>query len=118
MIWYFENYKRHRREREVLELLAFTEKWLTPLGWRIDDAARLIWDADIKTPAGNRPVSLRYPNHFPYSPSPRPASGRRVTLKIYWSYSEEKANLLIYRPWTKDANECSRSWQEYWWPAI
>ncbi len=68
MIWYFENYKRHKREREALELLASSEKWLTPLGWRIDDAARIVWDADILTPAGNRPVSLRYPNHFPFSP--------------------------------------------------
>jgi hypothetical protein len=68
MIWYVENYKRYKREREALELLASTEKWLTPISWRIDDAARIIWDADILTPAGNRPVSLRYPNHFPYSP--------------------------------------------------
>jgi molybdopterin/thiamine biosynthesis adenylyltransferase len=67
-MWYIENYKRHKREREALELLASTENWLTPIQWRIDESLRLIWDADILTPAGNRPVSLRYPNHFPYSP--------------------------------------------------
>jgi hypothetical protein len=68
MIWYAENYKRFRHEREVLELLASSENWLTPLKWRLDDSFRVVWDADISTPAGNRPVSLRYPNHFPYSP--------------------------------------------------
>src|SRR5580658_8319904 len=68
MMWYFEDYKRYRREREALELLGSSEGWLTPLGWRIDGSARMIWEADIATPAGNRPVTLRYPNHFPHSP--------------------------------------------------
>ena len=68
MIWYVENHKRYKREREALEQLASTENWLTPIKWRVDDSLRMIWDADIATPAGNRPVSLRYPNHFPYSP--------------------------------------------------
>jgi len=68
MIWYIEDYKRHRRERESLELLASSENWLIPLRWRLDEAARLVWDADLITPAGNRPVTLRYPNHFPHSP--------------------------------------------------
>jgi len=68
MIWYAEDIKRFKREREALELLASTENWLTPLKWHIDDSFRVVWDADISTPAGNRPVSLRYPNHFPYSP--------------------------------------------------
>jgi ThiF family len=68
MIWYLENYKRYKREREALDLLASTEEWLRPIKWRVDDSLRMIWDADILTPAGNRPVSLRYPNHFPYSP--------------------------------------------------
>jgi hypothetical protein len=68
MIWYAENWKRYKREREALELLASTENWLTPIKWRVDESLRMIWDADISTPAGNRPVSLRYPNHFPYSP--------------------------------------------------
>lgn len=67
-MWYFEDYKRFRREREALELLGSSEGWLTPLGWRIDGSARMIWEADIATPAGNRPVTLRYPNHFPHSP--------------------------------------------------
>jgi hypothetical protein len=68
VIWYAENLKRFKQEREALELLASTEGWLTPLKWRIDDEFRVTWDADIAVPAGNRPVSLRYPNHFPHSP--------------------------------------------------
>src|ERR1035441_5855542 len=68
MIWYLENYQRSRREREELESLAATANWLTPIGWRIDDSVRLIWDADLSTPGGARPISLRYPSHFPHSP--------------------------------------------------
>ncbi len=68
MIWYLEKLQRNRSEREALEALASSVTWLTPVGWRIDGDLRLVWDADIATPAGNRPVSLRYPNHFPYSP--------------------------------------------------
>jgi ubiquitin-protein ligase len=68
MIWYLENYPRHRRERDALESLASTVNWLTPIGWRIDDSVRLIWDADISTPGGTRAISLRYPSHFPHSP--------------------------------------------------
>jgi len=68
MIWYFDNLQRNRTERETLDALASSVAWLTPVGWRIDGELRLVWDADITTPAGSRPVSLRYPNHFPYSP--------------------------------------------------
>jgi hypothetical protein len=68
MIWYLENLQRNRTEREALETLASSVTWLTPVGWRIDADLRLVWDADIAIPAGNRQVSLRYPNHFPYSP--------------------------------------------------
>jgi len=58
MIWYVENLKRFKQEREALELLASTEGWLTPLRWHIDDEFRVTWDADIAVPAGNRPVSM------------------------------------------------------------
>lgn len=68
MIWYFTDHRRHRQEREALEALASSADWLIPVGWRMDAQWHLIWDADIVTPAGARPVSLRYPNHFPHSP--------------------------------------------------
>lgn len=68
MIWYIENTHRSRGEREAIEALTSSADWLSPLGWRIDNSLRLIWDADI-TAAGQRfPISLRYPNHFPHSP--------------------------------------------------
>jgi molybdopterin/thiamine biosynthesis adenylyltransferase len=68
MIWYIENYRRHRREREAIELLVGSVDWLVPLGWRIDGELRLIWDADITTSVRTFPISVRYPNHFPHSP--------------------------------------------------
>lgn len=68
MIWYLEDYRRHRKEREALDALASSADWLIPIGWKIDGDLHLIWDADIITPAGTRPISLRYPNHFPHSP--------------------------------------------------
>jgi molybdopterin/thiamine biosynthesis adenylyltransferase len=68
MIWYFEDYRRHRMEREALDALASSADWLIPIGWRIDGELHLIWEADIVTSAGIRPISLRYPNHFPHSP--------------------------------------------------
>jgi molybdopterin/thiamine biosynthesis adenylyltransferase len=68
MIWYFTDYRRHRQEREALEALASSAGWLIPVGWRVDAQLHLIWDADIITPADVKPVSLRYPNHFPHSP--------------------------------------------------
>lgn len=68
MIWYFEDYRRYRREREVLEAVASSAHWLIPIGWRVDGELHMIWDADILAPAGVRPISLRYPNHFPHSP--------------------------------------------------
>jgi molybdopterin/thiamine biosynthesis adenylyltransferase len=68
MIWYLENHQRFKREREALEELATRVDWLTPLRWRIDDSIRIVWEADISVPAGYRPLSLIYPNHFPFSP--------------------------------------------------
>ncbi len=79
MIWYLEDYPRHRREREALEALVSAEGWLTPVGWRIDGSVRLIWDADIVVGERTFPISLRYPNHFPHSPPlvlPRGDTGR------------------------------------------
>ncbi len=68
MIWHIENYRRFKSEREALEALAARAGWLTPIGWRIDSTFRVVWDADISVPAGYRPITLIYPNHFPFSP--------------------------------------------------
>jgi hypothetical protein len=69
MIWYVEDYRRNRKERESLEALASSVNWLTPVGWRIDSSLRLIWDAEVTTVVRTFPISLRYPNHFPHSPA-------------------------------------------------
>lgn len=68
MTWYLENLTRWPQERQALEALAAEADWLTPIRWRIDDALRLIWDADISVAGRAFPVSMRYPDHFPHSP--------------------------------------------------
>jgi molybdopterin/thiamine biosynthesis adenylyltransferase len=68
MIWFIEDYRRHRHEREAFDALASSVDWLMPIGWRIDGELHLIWDADIVTSARTFPISVRYPNHFPHSP--------------------------------------------------
>ncbi|HKY20386.1 MAG TPA: ThiF family adenylyltransferase [Vicinamibacterales bacterium] len=68
MIWYFDNPARSKREREAIETLASQVTWMTPLGLRVDESLRLIWDIDLSTHERTYPVSLRYPNHFPHSP--------------------------------------------------
>ena len=68
MIWWVENLERFRLERAAIDALAGREGWLTVLKWRADDEHRLILDADIQLEEGSRPISLRYPNHFPFSP--------------------------------------------------
>lgn len=68
MIWYFQDTARSKREREAIERLASQVSWMTPRGLRVDGSLRLIWDIEISTGERTYQVSLRYPNHFPYSP--------------------------------------------------
>lgn len=79
MIWYLDNAQRFREEREALERLASSSDWLVPGEWRLDDSLRLAWDAEIVVGPQTRPVTLRYPNHFPHSPAlvlPRDSQAR------------------------------------------
>ena len=68
MTWYLSDFGRWKAEREGLERLGIDTQWFVPLGWRIDDRARLVLDADIL--AGNRtwPVLLQFPEFFPHTP--------------------------------------------------
>jgi hypothetical protein len=68
MMWFIEDPTRSRQERRLLEELVGSVDWLNPLGWRIDDSARLVWDADLTVGSEIRKISLRFPNNFPYSP--------------------------------------------------
>jgi hypothetical protein len=68
VIWYVEDLRRSKHEREALEALASTVDWLIPIQWRIDNSARLTYDADILIAGRKFAISLRYPNHFPHSP--------------------------------------------------
>ena len=67
MIWFLENPERSKRERLELEQLVGSVDWLVPIGWRMD-SSRLSWDADIIVGEQVFPITLRYPNHFPFSP--------------------------------------------------
>ena len=68
MIWFFENPARSRWEREALEQLASQVSWMSLIRLRIDESLRLVWDIDMAVGDRIYPVSLRYPNHFPFSP--------------------------------------------------
>lgn len=69
MIWYIENLVRHKLEREALENLAAEADWLNPIGYRIDENLRLIWDADIIIRDKIFDISICFPNHYPHSPA-------------------------------------------------
>jgi sulfur-carrier protein adenylyltransferase/sulfurtransferase len=69
VIWFFSDPLRSKQEREALEDLVSRVDWIVPGEWRIDASLRLIWDADLVVNDRTFPVSLRYPNHFPHSPS-------------------------------------------------
>jgi sulfur-carrier protein adenylyltransferase/sulfurtransferase len=90
VIWYFENYRRSQSEREAIEALASSVDWLIPIGWSIDESARLTLDADIAVGDRTFPISLRYPNHFPHSPPsvlPR-RNAVRWSVHQYWPGGE------------------------------
>ena len=67
MIWFLDNPARSKKERAQLELLVGSVDWLIPIGWRME-SSRLSWDANIVIADELRPITLRYPNHFPFSP--------------------------------------------------
>jgi len=69
LIWFFQDLDRSRREREAIDDLANRADWLTVLGWRFDDSMRLVVDADLSVAGMVRPVTLRYPEHFPNIPA-------------------------------------------------
>ncbi|MCP1843662.1 molybdopterin/thiamine biosynthesis adenylyltransferase [Bradyrhizobium sp. USDA 4524] len=68
MWWYLSDLARFRTERIGLDTLASDATWLAPVGWRTDDAKRLIYDADIVIGVRTFPVYLLYPESFPYTP--------------------------------------------------
>lgn len=69
MIWFLDDLRRWRDERLALEALAQRVDWLVPIGWRIDRGTLcLTFDADMTAGGQTRPVSVRYPVHFPHTP--------------------------------------------------
>ena len=97
MIWYLDDPGRSRAERDAIDALASASPWLVPLGWRVDESVRLIFDAQIVTPHQTYPVSVRYPAHFPHSPPVvlPPKGSRRWS---YHQYGDDGELCLEYGP--------------------
>lgn len=66
--WYLRDLRRHKEEREGINALARQVDWLTPMGWGLDEQARLVFDSDIRVGEQVYQTRLRYPDTFPHSP--------------------------------------------------
>ncbi|RXH30993.1 hypothetical protein XH99_11070 [Bradyrhizobium nanningense] len=104
MWWYLSDLARFKSERLGLDALAANADWLTPLGWRTDDAKRLIFDADITIGIRTYPVFLSYPAHFPNTPPSVYPRGEQTTLWSNHQFGPGGELCLEYRPdnWTSD----------------
>ncbi len=104
MWWYLSDLARFKSERLGLDALAANADWLLPLGWRTDDAKRLIFDADITIGTRTYPVFLSYPAHFPHTPPSVYPRGEQATLWSNHQFGPGGELCLEYRPdnWTSD----------------
>lgn len=104
MWWYLSDLERFKRERLGLDALAASADWLSPLGWRTDDAKRLIFDADITIGTRTYPVFLSYPVHFPHTPPSVYPRGEQTALWSNHQFGPGGELCLEYRPdnWTSD----------------
>lgn len=103
MWWYLSDLARFKHERVGLETLASDAEWLTPLGWRTDDAKRLIFDADIQIGTKTFSIYLSYPAHFPHTPPSVYPRGEK-TLWSDHQFGPGGELCLEYGPdnWTSD----------------
>ena len=73
-MWYFARLVRFNQERAAIGELA-AEPWIENINWRLDGRAMLV-EADIILGTTRRPVTLTYPDVFPFAPpSVRPREG-------------------------------------------
>jgi hypothetical protein len=68
MIWWLADTARFHSERVGIDALLNEVPWLIAGEWRIDEKARVVWDAEIVVDDQKYPVSVIFPNHFPHSP--------------------------------------------------
>ncbi|MDR3528692.1 MAG: ThiF family adenylyltransferase [Rhizomicrobium sp.] len=66
--WYLRDLRRHKEERVALNELVQRVDWLQPVGWQIDDQARLVFESDIRVAERVYHTRLLYPETFPHSP--------------------------------------------------
>lgn len=104
MWWYLSHLERFKSERLGLDALAGRSDWLSPLGWRTDDAKRLIFDANITIGTRIYPIFLIYPVHFPHTPPSVYPRGEQVALWSNHQFGPGGELCLEYRPdnWTGD----------------
>ncbi|UWU75983.1 ThiF family adenylyltransferase [Bradyrhizobium huanghuaihaiense] len=102
-MWYVTNLARFKSEREALDGLAADAEWLRPLGWRVDQSMRLVFDADICVGEREFPISLQYPAHFPYTPPSVLPRGDETRWSVH-QFGPGGELCLEYRPdnWTSD----------------
>lgn len=65
-MWFVERVLRFNQERAAIAALA-AERWIENIRWRLD-AAMVRVDADLIVGAVVRPVTLTYPDVFPFAP--------------------------------------------------
>lgn len=102
-MWYVTNLARFKSEREALDSLAADADWLRPVGWRVDQSMRLVFDADICVGEREFPISLQYPAHFPHTPPSVLPRGDETRWSVH-QFGPGGELCLEYRPdnWTSD----------------
>lgn len=102
-MWYVTNLARFKSEREALDGLAAAADWLRPVGWRVDQSMRLVFDADICVGEREFPISLQYPAHFPDTPPSVLPRGDETRWSVH-QFGPGGELCLEYRPdnWTSD----------------
>lgn len=68
MSWIIGDFARLKLERDKLSELSHREKWCTVGEMKVDAALTLSFDIDLTIHGEPRPVTLRYPAHFPATP--------------------------------------------------
>lgn len=69
MKWFLERMSRFNDELEAMDELQASQLWLRKFDWRIEkETSAVCIDADIQVGENLRPVTVTYPQIFPYAP--------------------------------------------------
>lgn len=67
-MWFVTDWRRFCREKDAVRELAAEVDWLQVEEWRLDSAARLCVDAEIKAAGRTFPITVQYGLNFPDTP--------------------------------------------------